>query len=83
MRLLGAQAPTQQTRIETKILSRSVPSRQTRVGKNSAAYRRAIGLDGFRVVSYRVISESGRALRREQLGDDTYAVMNDVTMLSQ
>ncbi len=83
VRLLGAQAPTQQARIETQILSRSAPSRQTRVGKNSATYKRAIGLDGYRVVSYRVIYEKGQSPRREQLGDDTYAVMNDVTMLSQ
>ncbi len=84
VRLLGAQAPTQQARIETKILSHSTPTRQTRVSKKgSVPYRRAVGLDGYRVVSYRVVYENGRALRREQLGDDTYAVMNNVTALPQ
>jgi len=84
VRLMGAQAPTQQARIETQILSHSAPSRQTRKSqKGNAPFRRAIGLDGYRVVSYRVIYKNGRALRRESLGDDTYAVMNDVTALPQ
>lgn len=84
VRLMGAHVPTQKTRIETQILSRVAPARQTRASKKrDIAYRRAVGLDGYRVVSYRVIYEKGRALRREQLGDDTYAAMNDVTTISQ
>lgn len=79
VRFLGAQMPTQQVQIETKILSHAAPSRQTRL-KKSPTYKRAIGLDGYRVVSYRVM-RSGYAVSREQLGDDTYAVMNDVTAL--
>lgn len=80
VRLLGAQVG-QKAQIETKIVSRSAPLRQTRRGLQSG-YRRAIGLDGYRVVSYRILQEKG-VMRREQLGDDTYAVMNDVTALAR
>ena len=82
VRLLGAHAG-RKTGIQTKIVSHSAPTRQTRISRNGHSYRRSIGLDGYRVVSYRVLYEKGRAVRREQLGDDTYAVMNDVTALAR
>lgn len=88
VRLIGAKAATRRVRIETKILSHTAPARITRVrpahGTGGAKpYLRAIGLDGYRVASYRVYLKQGRAVQREQLGDDTYAVMNDVTAVSE
>lgn len=84
VRLVGAQT-VPLARIETRILAHTTPSRQTRrrTAPGGKSYLRAIGLDGYRVVSYREFLDKGRAVRREQLGDDTYATMNDVTALSR
>ena len=85
VRLFGAERPRSLARVETKILSRAVPQRVMRIAArtNGRAFLRSPGLEGFRVVSYRVFLENGRAVRRERLSDDTYPAMNDVTALAR
>ncbi len=85
VRLLGAARARSLARVETKILARAVPQRVTRVASRTGGrtFLRSPGLNGFRVVSYRVLLENGRAVRRERLSDDTYAVMNDLTALAR
>ncbi len=85
VRFIGAEAPRNVARVETDVLSRSTPRRVTRLARraNGRAFLRSPGVSGFRVVSYRVFLENGRAVRREQLSDDTYPVMNDVTALAR
>ena len=41
------------------------------------------GARGFRVVTYRVFSESGREVRRERLSDDTYQPMDRLIQVTE
>ena len=85
VRLLGAQAPPGVVRVETDVIARAAPRRVTRLARRGSGrnFLRSPGVSGFRVVSYRVFLENGRAVRREQLSDDSYPAMNDVTALAR
>jgi vancomycin resistance protein YoaR len=87
VRLFGAERPRGMVRVAPHVLSRSAPARLTRVvrggdGPAGRSYLRSPGATGYRVITYRIFSQSGREVRRERLSDDTYPAMNRVVQLS-
>ncbi|HVF09681.1 MAG TPA: VanW family protein [Abditibacteriaceae bacterium] len=98
VRLLGGERPSASIHIATEIVSSTTPVRLTRIARRAGsplrestpsddarrrAYLRSAGEAGYRVVTYRVFSQSGRAVRRERLSDDTYPAMNRVIALTE
>jgi vancomycin resistance protein VanW len=88
VRLFGRERPNATARIVTQVVETQHPEKRTRVivkpkGSAGRAYLRSPGLNGYRVVTYRVISENGREVRRERLSDDTYPAMNRVIALTE
>jgi len=91
IRLLGAERAPVTAHVIPHFLSRDVPLRLTRlvsprgsggVPRRAGAYLRSPGATGYRVVTYRVLTQSGREVRRERLSDDTYPAMNRIVQLS-
>jgi vancomycin resistance protein YoaR len=88
VRLFGRERPNRTARIVTQVVETQTPEKRTRViikpeGSAGRPYLRSPGLNGYRVVTYRVISEQGREVRRERLSDDTYPAMNRVIALTE
>jgi len=87
VRLIGEERPSEQVSIVTQVLNRTTPERLTRVvhrpGGSNRAFVRNPGARGFRVVTYRVFSESGREIRRERLSDDTYQPMDRLIQVTE
>jgi vancomycin resistance protein YoaR len=86
VRLFGRERLNRTVRIVTQVVEVQPPEKRTRIivkpkGSAGRAYLRSPGLNGYRVVAYRVISEKGREVRRERLSDDTYPAMNRVIAL--
>lgn len=85
VRLWGRQKPAGFVQIMPQILTTTTPLRLTRRAgekEEAAAYGRSPGATGYRVVTFRVFHEKGRATRRERLGDDTYPAMNRIVQLA-
>ncbi|HZT43687.1 MAG TPA: VanW family protein [Chthonomonadaceae bacterium] len=88
IRLLGRQRPSTHVEVTSEVLSAITPLRLTRVlhrreGATGRAYIRNPGATGYRVVTYRIFSRSGREIRRERLADDTYEAMNRIVQLTE
>ena len=83
VRLFGSGTPDQQIRLETERISTTFPRHLTRVMRVADAsehrpYLRNPGIEGARVVTYRVFIRKGQEAKREFLGDDTYGAMDRV-----
>jgi vancomycin resistance protein VanW len=83
IRIFGTQKANQEIRLETERVSTMAPRRLTRVQQGMAAadrrpYLRNPGMEGCRVITYRVFCEGKAEVKRELLGDDTYAAMDRV-----
>jgi len=88
VRLLGGERPAAAIHIATEVVSTTTPVRLTRITRRKGStlrrsYLRSAGEAGYRVVTYRVFTQSGRAVRRERLADDAYPAMNRVIALSE
>lgn len=88
VRLLGAERPKAAVQVTADVLSATPPIRLTRVvyrpnGVANRAYVRNPGATGYRVVTYRRFSQSGRELRCERLSDDSYQAMNRIIHLTE
>lgn len=86
IRLYGAKKPPQSAQISSDILDTITPQHLTRVAYRSdthagSAYLRNPGAVGYRVVTYRILSQKGREITRERLGDDTYQAMNHIVQV--
>ncbi len=82
--LAGAAKVPAKVRIESEMLSMTLPQRLTRVvargsGSKRGSYLHSAGAAGYRVVTYRI----GSSGRREWLSDDTYPAMNRVVALKR
>ncbi|MGC4045920.1 MAG: VanW family protein [Armatimonas sp.] len=73
VRIIGARATDQEVAIRTQLLSVAMPER--RVG-SGLTFRRTRPAPGCRVVSWRVVTEGGKEVRREHLADDTYVPLD-------
>ena len=82
IRILGAERPKTKACIEGRTFSEIEPQRLTRIrviaGSSGKSFLRNPGATGYRVVTYRVVSENGAEKKRERLSDDTYEAMNRV-----
>ena len=87
IRIFGAERPKTKAWIEGKTLSEIDPRRLTRIrvisGSSGRSYVRNPGATGYRVVTYRVVSENGVEKKRERLSDDTYEAMNRVIQVTE
>ncbi len=87
VRLLAPQRPPSRVALESVVLSRSRPQHLTRVvdrpGSNGRAFVRGPGIEGCRVVTYRVFYQGDQELRRERLSDDTYLSMDRIVQLDR
>lgn len=86
IRILGAKKPPQTAQVASDILETITPQNLTRVAYRSdshagSAYLRNPGATGYRVVTYRILSQKGRETTRERLADDTYQAMNHIVQV--
>ena len=86
IRLEGPILRHEAVRLQTQMLSRTAPERQTRTlrgdGRVRRNYLRSPGLAGCRAVTWRIFYRDGRICRREKLSDDSYATMDRVVALA-
>ena len=87
VKITGREMPAQTIALTSEALSESSPERLTRIVRRSGpvtgkTYIRAPGMQGCRVITYRVFYRSGREVKRERLSDDTYEAMNRVVQLT-
>jgi len=68
----------------SRVLSITRPERIVHVyhRDDTSLYHRNAGTTGYRLITYRVFSEGGREVRREQLSDDSYPAMNAVVTVA-
>lgn len=87
VKLIGEEKPRHTVSIVTQTLDRTEPERLVRVVRRpSGSTGRMVrnpGARGYRVVTYRIFSQSGREIRRERLSDDTYQPMNRLVQVSE
>jgi vancomycin resistance protein VanW len=86
IRIFGAKKPPQSAQITSDVLERTTPQHLTRVAYRSdshagSAYLRNPGATGYRVVTYRILSQKGSEITRERLGDDTYQAMDHIVQV--
>lgn len=85
IRLFGRERLKTEVRVVPHLLSATAPVRLTRVVNEQGmgrGYLRSPGATGYRVVTYRELSEKGGKVRRERLSDDSYPAMNRVLQLN-
>ena len=86
IRLEGPVLRRENVRLQTQLLSRTEPERQTHTlrggGRVRRNYLRSPGLAGCRAVTWRIFYRDGSISRRERLSDDTYATMDRVVALA-
>jgi vancomycin resistance protein YoaR len=91
VRLFGARRPAGSVEIVPHVLSVVPAVRLTRVVRaadrpgasaSGRAFVRSPGISGYRVVTYRVVTEGDREKLRERLSDDTYPAMNRVVQMT-
>jgi vancomycin resistance protein YoaR len=83
VRIYGSGKPLETIRLETQRIATITPQHLTRVmavkpGSEHRAYVRNPGMVGCRVLTYRIYCQNGKEVKREFLGDDTYAAMDRV-----
>ncbi len=88
IRIVGMEKPTYAIRTESRILETTAPAHLTRVlylpaGRGGQAYVRNPGSVGYRVMSFRVFTRNGKAMRRERLADDTYQAMDRIVQVAE
>jgi vancomycin resistance protein YoaR len=87
IKVIGAEMPKTEVRIESNILSRTDPVRltrfETRPGRTvGSRYLRSPGSTGWHSVTYRIELANGREVKRERLSEDHYRAMNRVVALT-
>jgi vancomycin resistance protein YoaR len=88
VRMYGRERPRLAHDISTEVLSAVSPARLTvRVEASprpeGRVFLRSPGAAGYRVATYRIVSEDGRVVRRELVSDDAYQAANRIVMLMQ
>ncbi len=83
VRIYGSGNPHQTIRLETQRIATVQPQHLTRVmsvthGSDHRPYVRNPGMIGCRVMTYRIFCQNGKEVKREFLGDDSYAAMDRV-----
>jgi vancomycin resistance protein YoaR len=76
--VLGTHAPKTEASIRTQLVAVESPERRVGSGQK---FRRTRSSPGCRVLSWRVVYEGGREIRRERLADDTYVPLDRVLSL--
>jgi vancomycin resistance protein YoaR len=88
VRLFGRQGPVPTIEIASDVLVVTAPARLTLAPDQSPepagrTRLRSPGATGYRVLTYRIVSQDGQVVRREMLSDDTYQAANRIVTLMQ
>ncbi|MDQ7839908.1 MAG: VanW family protein [bacterium] len=88
VRLFGRQRLDPTIEVTSDVSSVTTPARLTlapdQAGEpNGRTRQRSPGATGYRVLTYRIVSQDGQVVRRELLSDDTYQAANRVVTLMQ
>jgi vancomycin resistance protein YoaR len=87
VRILGAGRPAAAIDVMVEVLATQPPARVTALRdalrSTGRVSLRSAGATGYRVLTYRVFSESGRVVKRELLADDTYQATNRIVAVRQ
>ena len=79
VQVLGPRPTGRTASIRTQLLSVAPPIR--RISEGGGKFRRTRAAAGCRVLSWRVVSEGGKEVRRERLADDTYVALDQLLTL--
>ncbi|MDR7417846.1 MAG: VanW family protein [Armatimonadota bacterium] len=84
----GRERPAATFEVATELLGAAAPARLTVTAGETARLNgrvvlRSPGATGYRVATYRLVSERGTVVRRELLSEDAYQAANRIVMLRQ
>ena len=79
VKIVGPKPTARTASIRTQLLSVAPATR--RISEGGGTFRRTRAAAGCRVLSWRVVTENGKEVRRERLADDTYVALDQLLTL--